>query len=370
MPYLIETYDAPERAHLRQERYDAHLAFLADNAHLLLACGAKLDDAGEKASGGIYLIDADDRTAANAFIEVDPFHQAGLFARVEVTRWRKAYVNFECFLGRAAPMNYFRTSAGHKVAYQVDGDHSAPPVVLIGSIGSTRHIWRKVIPLLSQKLRVISFDARGHGESGAPAGPYSAADLADDVVALLDHLGIEMAHVVGLSIGGQTALQLALAHPERVRRIVVSNTGAKIGTAQAWIDRAATVEADGLDGIADAIVETWLTPSYAAEHPEEVEELTSMLVGNDPIGYAACCHALSDFDTSEHLIEISAPLLAIGAEDDGPTPPDVTHRLSDGVVDGRFVSIAGAHIPAFESPELYARSVLDHLTANPTENGK
>lgn len=100
MPYLIETYDAPERAHLRQENYQQHLDYLADNADLLLACGAKLDDAGKQASGGIYLVDLDDREAAEAFIAADPFHRAGLFREVVVARWRKAYLNSECFLGR------------------------------------------------------------------------------------------------------------------------------------------------------------------------------------------------------------------------------------------------------------------------------
>ena len=100
MPYLIETYDAPERAHLRQQNYQAHLDYLAANASLLLACGAMLDDAGEQASGGIYLVDLDDRAAAEAFIAADPFHHAGLFREVVVTRWRKAYLNSECSLGK------------------------------------------------------------------------------------------------------------------------------------------------------------------------------------------------------------------------------------------------------------------------------
>lgn len=260
-------------------------------------------------------------------------------------------------------MSRFQTPEGHELFYQVTGATEAAPVVLIGSIGSTHQMWDKVVPLLARQLRVIAFDARGHGQSDTPEGPYSTNDLADDVVALLDHLGIESADVVGLSIGGQTALQLALAHPQRVRRIVVSNTGAKIGTPQGWADRAAAVEADGIEPLAAAIVANWVTPDFAADHPDEVADLRRMLVGNDPAGYAASCHSLAGFDATERLSEIKAPLLAIGATGDGPTAPEVTRVIAERVADGSFVEIPGAHIPAYEVPDQYAAVVLAHLTA-------
>lgn len=98
MPFLIETYDAPERAHVRQDRYAEHLDFLEENAELLLACGAKLTDDGAHADGGIYLVDLDTREEAEAFIARDPFSTGGLFRQVEVRRWRKAYLDGKTFL--------------------------------------------------------------------------------------------------------------------------------------------------------------------------------------------------------------------------------------------------------------------------------
>ncbi|MFC7401425.1 YciI family protein [Citricoccus sp. GCM10030269] len=98
MPYMIETYDAPERAHVRQERYAEHLEFLAEHAQLLLACGAKLADDGTHAEGGIYLVDLETREEAEAFIARDPFSRGNLFRDVVIRRWRKAYLNGECFL--------------------------------------------------------------------------------------------------------------------------------------------------------------------------------------------------------------------------------------------------------------------------------
>lgn len=100
MPFLIETFDAPERSHIRKSVYSQHLRFLSNNSNLLLACGAKLDDSGELASGGIYLVDVDTREDAELFIESDPFHINDLFERVKITRWRMAYLGGECFLTR------------------------------------------------------------------------------------------------------------------------------------------------------------------------------------------------------------------------------------------------------------------------------
>lgn len=98
MPYIIETWDKPNHQSLRQQVRDDHLRFLAEHAHLLLACGAKLDDEGKDLGGGLYVVDCQTRAEAQALIEADPFHAAGLFERFSVTQWRKAYVDGQCYL--------------------------------------------------------------------------------------------------------------------------------------------------------------------------------------------------------------------------------------------------------------------------------
>jgi len=98
VPYFIETFDSPDRGHIRANHYQEHLDFLAENAALLLACGAKLDDAGEKASGGVYLVDVETRREADALIRQDPFYENGLFRKVQITRWRKAYLDGQSYL--------------------------------------------------------------------------------------------------------------------------------------------------------------------------------------------------------------------------------------------------------------------------------
>lgn len=98
MPYIIETFDKPGHQQVRQAHRAAHLEFLDQHKELLLACGAKLDDEGKDLGGGLYVVALDSREQAQRFIEADPFHAAGLFERVTLTRWRKAYVAGQCFL--------------------------------------------------------------------------------------------------------------------------------------------------------------------------------------------------------------------------------------------------------------------------------
>ncbi|WP_313459467.1 YciI family protein [Achromobacter sp.] len=98
MPYIIETFDKPNHQEVRQQHRAAHLESLDANKQLLLACGAKLQDDGKDAGGGLYIVDLDTREAAQQFIDADPFSQANLFDRVTITRWRKAYVDGTCHL--------------------------------------------------------------------------------------------------------------------------------------------------------------------------------------------------------------------------------------------------------------------------------
>lgn len=243
-----------------------------------------------------------------------------------------------------------------------DGREQRPAVLLSNSIGTTARLWDGIAPLLVDAgYRVVRYDTRGHGGSGTPDGPCTLADLAADALTVLDELRIERAHVVGISLGGQTALQLALDHPGRVGRVVAANTGAKIGTAETWAARAATVRADGLDAIVDAVTAGWLTPAAAAADPALVTTMRTWFLGNDPAGYADVCGALGGADLRPHLARIAAPVLAIGATDDLPTPPSLTRQISDGVPDGRFVENPGAHLSVLEAPSAFAHAVLTHL---------
>ena len=152
------------------------------------------------------------------------------------------------------------------VSYTVDGAAGAPVVVLSNSLGATRGMWDPQVPALAERYRVVSYDARGHGESPAPAGPYTLDDLVDDLVALLDEVGAERAHVAGLSLGGMTALRLAVREPQRLDRLAVLCTSAKPDP-QPFLDRAAAVRSGGTAPLAPAIAARWLTPALRRRAP-------------------------------------------------------------------------------------------------------
>src|SRR5215204_6344344 len=127
-------------------------------------------------------------------------------------------------------------SGGATISYEVDGDSGAPVLLLINSIGSAREMWARQMPALTTSYRVIRYDARGHGASSVPRGPYTLDQLGTDALAILDDVAVSSAHVCGISLGGITALWLGLNAAIRVRSLVLANTAARIGTLESWTD--------------------------------------------------------------------------------------------------------------------------------------
>ncbi|MFH5822793.1 3-oxoadipate enol-lactonase [Georgenia sp. AZ-5] len=248
---------------------------------------------------------------------------------------------------------------GGTLNYEDTAEAGLPPLVLSNSLGTNLSLWDPQLPALRERFRVVRYDSRGHGGSSTPEGPYSMTDLAGDVVALLDALGIDKAHFVGISVGGLTGQYLAVEHPERVDRLVVANTAPRIGRPEAWHERAQTVADSGLGAIAEGVVAKWLTPGFAARHPEALRELTEMFLGTDDAGYAATCHALAAGDVRDRIAGITAPTLAIGASGDLPTPPTATRSIAEAVPGARYVELDAAHISNREAVEEFTAAVLD-----------
>jgi 3-oxoadipate enol-lactonase len=252
----------------------------------------------------------------------------------------------------------------HLVEASPDLPADAPFVVLSNSLGATHAMWDPQVPALAQHFRVVRYDTRGHGGSPVPQGPYSIDDLADDLLALLDRLEVERAHLVGLSLGGMTALRLAAREPQRVDRLVVLCTSALLGPAQGWHDRAATVRAHGTGAVAEAVVERWYTAAYARSHPDVVAAARQMVADQPPEGYAWCCEAIAAMDLTSGLPDVVAPTLAIAGDDDPATPPDHLGRIASSVKDGRLLVVPhAAHLASQEQDEVVTRAVLEHLTA-------
>ena len=158
-----------------------------------------------------------------------------------------------------------RTVNGVRLHCRVEGDSDGAPVVFANSLGTDLRVWDRLLPLLPAGLRLVRYDMRGHGLSDAPEGDYFMGDLVADAAGLMDALGFRDAIFVGLSIGGVVAQGLAAERPDLVRAVVLSNTAAKIGTEATWRDRIATVRADGIEAIADGVLEKWFTRAFRAE---------------------------------------------------------------------------------------------------------
>lgn len=260
----------------------------------------------------------------------------------------------------SAPSNV-SLPTGVTLNYRLDGPADAPVVVLSNSLGTDLSLWEPQVGALAERFRVLRYDSRGHGASTAPAGPYTMQELAADVIGLLDALDIERASFVGISIGGLTGLYLALDHADRLDRLVVANTAAKIGTPDAWTGRASVVTESGVGSIASAVVEKWVTPDFYAASPDTVASLETMLAGSDDAGYAATCLALPDADVRDRLASIRVPVLAIGADADIPTPPEGCRFIAEQAPEGTYLELHAAHISNVEAAEEFTRAVLDFL---------
>jgi 3-oxoadipate enol-lactonase len=249
------------------------------------------------------------------------------------------------------------------VSHSVAGPEDAPVVVLSNSLGATRAMWDPQVPALAERYRVISYDTRGHGDSPSPAGPYTLDDLVDDLVALLDEVGAERAHVAGLSLGGMTALRLAAREPGRVDRLALLCTSAKPDP-QPFLDRAAAVRSGGTAPLAPAIAGRWLTPAYAAEHPDLVARLEAMIAGCDDDGYAACAEVVAAVDLREDLGRIPAPTVVISGWDDLALPPEHQKLIADSIPGAELVTVSpGAHLANLEQPLRVTGVLLGHFDA-------
>ena len=248
------------------------------------------------------------------------------------------------------------------VHHEVAGAEDAPVVVLSNSLGTTPAMWDAQRPALEEHFRVVTYDHRGHGGSPVPAGPYELADLGADVLALLDRLDLERVHWCGLSLGGMLGMWLAVNAPERLDRLVLCCTSARLGPPEMWAERAATVRAEGLEAIADGGIDRWLTPAFQEREPETTAAVRAMLVATPAEGYAACCGAIERMDLVPELGAISAPTLVIAAAEDPATPPEHGERIASAVPDARLEVVADArHLAAVEQPRALTELIVGHL---------
>ena len=251
---------------------------------------------------------------------------------------------------------------GVRIAYRVDGDDSRDALVLINSLGTDLRLWEPQIPELTKHFRVIRYDCRGHGESDVPPIPATIDRLGADLIALLDCLHIDIAHLCGLSLGAITALWAAAYHRERVGRAIFANAAARFGTTQSWDERIRTVRAGGMQAISETVVGRFLGATFRAAHPDVTRHLIDMVEATPAAGYIAACAALREADLHNVISRIRAPSLIIGGELDQSTPLRQSEELNTLISDSKLVVLPGAaHLTNVEQAEKFTPIVTTFL---------
>jgi 3-oxoadipate enol-lactonase len=254
--------------------------------------------------------------------------------------------------------------SGYALNTRVDGREGADWIVLSNSLGADLSMWDDQIALLTKRYRVLRYDTRGHGGSDTVAGDTSFADLNGDVLALMDHFGIESAAFMGLSMGGMTGMGLAINHADRVSRVICADARADAPAPFKgnWDTRIAAVTDGGLHAIVDGTLGSWLTEGWRNANPDRVADIRSMVLANDPAGYIACCHALKGLDYLRDLGHVSIPMLYIGGAQDMGAAPEVMQAMADATPGATYTQIPdAAHVANINAPEAFDAGIKDFL---------
>lgn len=244
----------------------------------------------------------------------------------------------------------------------VDGPPDGEVLVLGPSLGTDLGLFDAQVAALADRWRVVRFDLRGHGRSPVPPGPYTMAELAGDVLALLDRLGVDRCHYLGVSIGGAIGQWLAIHHGDRLRSLVVCASAARFADPPSWPVRAATVRAEGTEAMVPSRIGTWFVADFARRAPAEAERLLTMLRTTPREGYAGCCEAIGAFDVRADLHRVTTPTLVLAGADDPATPVDMVGAIADGIPDATFAVVDdAAHLFTAERPAEVNAAVIAHL---------
>jgi 3-oxoadipate enol-lactonase len=252
---------------------------------------------------------------------------------------------------------------GEAFAVRVEGNETAPVLMLAHALGNDMQVFDWIIPELVKHFRVVRYDARGHGASVVTPGPYSLEELGTDALNIMAALGLEKVNWIGLSMGSMVGLWLLTHAPEKIGKAVLANTAAQLGSAEMWNERIRTVEEEGLDVLAPSILENWFTKGFREHHSERVERVWEMLLRTPARGYAGACAALRDMDQREDIRAITNPVLVIVGRHDPVTTPGLGALVASAISGAKLVTLATAHMSCVEEPEAFTQASIEFLMA-------
>jgi 3-oxoadipate enol-lactonase len=256
---------------------------------------------------------------------------------------------------------------GITMRYTLEGPAGAPVVTLSHSLATHAGMWDATAPALAS-FRVLRYDTRGHGGTEAPAGPYSLDVLAADALALLEALGIQRTHWVGLSMGGMIGQTIALKRRGALLSLALCDTTSRVppearGT---WAERIATAEAQGMEPLVEPTIARWFTPDFIRTRPEVVDRVRAMIRETPARGYAGCCHAIAQLDLTDRLGEIGIPTLVVVGEEDQGTPVSAARTIHEHVKGSQLIVLKSAsHLSNIEQPEPFNQAVKHFLATAP-----
>ncbi len=252
-------------------------------------------------------------------------------------------------------------AGGATLHVEMEGPEDAPVLMLSNSLGTDLHMWDPQAEAFARDFRLLRYDRRGHGRSSAPAGPYSMELLGRDVLAILDALEIETINWLGLSMGGMVGQWLGANAPERVDKLILSNTSCYYDDKNFWNGRIKFIREKGLAEIVGPNMERWFTREFRENSPQTIARMKEMFVATPLDGYIACCEAVRDMDHRELLGRITAPTLIMAGLKDPATTLENAEYIRSRIPGARLALVDAAHIANVEQPQAYARAVLDFL---------
>ena len=244
-----------------------------------------------------------------------------------------------------------------------DALHDGPPLVLAHSLGTSLDMWWPQVEPFCARFRVLRYDSRGHGASSVPPGPYTIAQLGTDVLRVLDAHRIERAHFCGLSMGGAVGIWLGAHAPDRVDRLVLSNTSAWFGPPDAMNARIEQVRREGMVAVVEPTLERWFNPAFRAARPADVQRIREQVLATAVEGYAGCCAAIRDLDLRAELGRIRAPSLVVAGSDDPSSSPAAALAMAAAIPGARCIELPAAHLANLGAVQAFNAAVLGFLEA-------
>ena len=254
-----------------------------------------------------------------------------------------------------------KTDDGCIIHVEVEGPQAGPVLMLSNSLGTNLHMWDDQASAWSRHFRLVRYDRRGHGKSSAPKGPYPMERLGRDVLAVLGSLGIAKINWCGLSMGGIVGQWLGANAPNRIDKLVLSNTSSYFADKTMWDSRLKTVREKGLAAIVDANMERWFTKDFRERNPQAIARMREMFLATKPDGYIGCGAGIRDMDHRALLGKIAAPTLVIAGKHDPATTLEANEYIRQHIPGAKLTVLETAHIANVEQPQLYADTVLKFL---------